>query len=268
MMMQRPPESLGQSFLSDIYKHKDLPIYSTKEFDFFRCVEFKDSMYGIIASELHRRNLRDNDSGNRHSRLFPNEKTSYWSNGTRVARAEVKKHGSKNNLLTFWAYDDSSSFIPTINPISYMHIISGFELGFNKILEKAENDIPLSSDDEEILDRIVEARADGLAYPSQIDPWAVNYLFFESGFDKLSLRQVRLRLGNRDSPNKNCIICADSCDYIPYLKSYGRYFEKYAKIHYNAEYENSSEYKRRTSIADEKYDRLKKYYNNTDSDII
>lgn len=267
MMMQRPPESLGQSFLSDIYKHKDLPIYTTEEFDFFRCVEFKESMYGRTVSALHSGNLRDNDGGNRHSGLFPTEKTSYWSDEGRVARAEVKRHGAKNNLLTFWAYDDSTSTIPTINPISRMHIISGNDLGFKNILEKSESNVPLSSNDEEILDRIIEEHADGLAYSSQIDPWAINYLFFERGFNKLSLRQVRLRLGDRDAINKNRIICADNSDYIPYPEAYGRYFKKYARIYTDIEYQKSDEYTRRTSVLDESYELKKKNYNIADSNI-
>lgn len=82
-----------------IYKHKSLPIVETGEFDFYRCIPFQDSFYGKTVSELHAGNLRM--SNGRYSKLFPGEKLSYWASDSKTARAEVKKHGANNNLLTF-----------------------------------------------------------------------------------------------------------------------------------------------------------------------
>ena len=47
--------SWGRAFISQdygrpIYKHKDLPVYITDEFDFFRCVEFNNEFYEKIEN--------------------------------------------------------------------------------------------------------------------------------------------------------------------------------------------------------------------------
>lgn len=42
----------------DIWKHQELPIIESHDFDFFRCLEFNDSYYGKTVSELHSGNLR------------------------------------------------------------------------------------------------------------------------------------------------------------------------------------------------------------------
>lgn len=96
-----------------IYKHDSLPIVETGEFDFYRCVPFQDSFYGKTVSELHTGNLRM--SNGRYSKLFPGEKVSYWASDSKTARAEVKKHGANNNLLTFFAYDDATASFPTLS---------------------------------------------------------------------------------------------------------------------------------------------------------
>ena len=81
--ISRPAYDMGQSPGSPIFRHKDkdLPIYITVEFDFFRCVTFNDGFYGKTVSELHSGNLRDNKTGNRHSVLFRTGTPSY--SGTR-----------------------------------------------------------------------------------------------------------------------------------------------------------------------------------------
>ena len=37
---------ISQDYGRPIYKHKDLPVYITDEFDFYRCVEFNNEFYG------------------------------------------------------------------------------------------------------------------------------------------------------------------------------------------------------------------------------
>ena len=91
----------AQSYDQPTFKHKNLPIFLTKEFDFFRCVEFKEEFYGVLATDLFKGNLRE--CTGRYSSLFPNQKISYWADSVMTARAEVKKHGAGCNLLTFWA---------------------------------------------------------------------------------------------------------------------------------------------------------------------
>jgi hypothetical protein len=82
---------------------------------------------------------------NRYSNLFPGQKLSYWADCPQTARTEIKKWGSSNNILTFWAYDDGSSFIPTIYPAENIRIIDGVHFGFDKILKKAEHSLDKSN---------------------------------------------------------------------------------------------------------------------------
>jgi len=89
---------ISHNYGRPIYKHKDLPVYITDEFDFFRCVEFNNEFYGKTASTLFNGNLRE--CTGRYSKLFPNQKLSYWADSPITARAE-KKHGAGNNILTF-----------------------------------------------------------------------------------------------------------------------------------------------------------------------
>ena len=56
----------SQAYNMPTLKHKELPLYETSEFDFFRCVEFNDSFYGKTMSELHCGNLRFCDEKNRN----------------------------------------------------------------------------------------------------------------------------------------------------------------------------------------------------------
>ena len=116
-------EFISQDYGRPIYKHKELPVYITDEFDFFRCVEFKDDFYRKTASSLFNDNLRE--CTGRYSNLFPNQRLSYWADSAATARAEIKKHGAGNNILTFWAYDDGTSTFPTLPDQSPLVIIDG-----------------------------------------------------------------------------------------------------------------------------------------------
>ena len=49
----------SQAYNIPVWKHKDYLIYETKEYDFYRCVEFKKEFYGKTASELFNGNLRE-----------------------------------------------------------------------------------------------------------------------------------------------------------------------------------------------------------------
>lgn len=246
IQLTRQVHDMGQSLGSSVLRHKDLPIYVTYEFDFFRCVTFRDSFYGKTLSELHSGNLRDNRSGNRYSNLFQNERTSYWSECKRIARSEVKVHEVGKSYLMFWAYDDSSSTFPTSNETP-LHIVNGMDLGFSTLLYKSENSIELSPHEHEVLDLIKEESPDCLVYESRVNPDYRNYLFFERGFKKLSLREVQLTINADGHINRNRISCASTCDYSPSTESYGYYFEPIARKKFDKAYLNSDEFRSRNS---------------------
>lgn len=235
----------NQGFLADIYKHIELPILNTREFDFYRCVEFNEDFYYKTVSELHNGNLRLSRRDNRYSELFQNMKLSYWADSRETAKAEVVKWGAGNNILTFEAYDDASSFAPTTYPLEDLIIIDGIHLNFQNILNKLNKGIPLNNDDENLIERIKQEEPDCLAYKSEAKKGGVCFLFFEKGFNKLSLKSVSLRLGDLQGKNKNKILCANTCDYIPSLESYGNYFAPKAKIKYYENYIYTDEYKLR-----------------------
>ncbi len=237
----------NHSVLSKVYKHNTLPILITEEFSFFRCVEFTKGLYGKTASELFHGNLRNSNISNRYSQLFPNQKLSYWSDCSDTSRKEIKKHGSSNNILTFWAYDDLTSTFPTLENNEPIIIVDGIQFGFEYILEKCDKNIPLSDEDTILIDQINNEKPDFITYKSMVTG-TTNFLFFEKGFNKLSMREVHLRMGELYSKNTNSIICAGESDYVPYLKSYGQYFLPLAKVKMNEAYLDSSEYKSRSEI--------------------
>lgn len=239
-----------------ILRHKSLPMVMTAEFDFYRCVQFNDSLYGKSVSELHAGNLRFSRSDNRYSNLFPGQKLSYWADSPETARAEAKKWGANNNYLVFWAYDDGSSFIPTVYPPQELQIIDGFQVEFNRILKKLERHEPLNRADREIIDDIAYEEPDCLAYESEARQGGTNYLFFEHGFRKLSIREVRLRLGDKPGKNHNRIICAVDSDYSPLPAHYGKMFLPITKIGYDKEYTNSDEYQLRMQVVFDKAERI------------
>lgn len=77
----------------------------------------------------------------------------------------------------------------------------------------------------------------------------------ERVFYKLSLREVRLRLGDARG-NNNLILCAISSDYSAIIENYGIYFLPLAKIEMKSDYSQSDEYKQRKKVFDGS---LKKY---------
>ncbi len=167
---------------------------------------------------------------------------SYWADCPQTAKAEIKKWGSSNNILTFWAYDDGSSFIPTIYPAESLRIIDGIHFGFDKILKKVGNHEELTNDEKEIIDRIGYEKPDCLAYHSEARKGGVCFLFFEQGFKKLSLREVKLRLGDCKGKNTANVTCAITSDFSPVLEGYGYYFSPIAKVKYDKKYIMSDEY--------------------------
>lgn len=245
----------NHAYSSQVLRHKKLPIYITYEFNFYRCVRFEDIFYGKTVSELHSGNLRVNQHDGRHSKLFSGERISYWADSIETAQAEVKKHDSGNNLLTFWAYDDATSTFPTTSNSEPLIIIDGIELGFKNILDKIENNEEISVEEKRIVEKISDERPDCLAYSSHTKDASVNFLFFEKGFRKLALREVRLRLGNKKGKDSNSIVCAMTSDYSPIVENYGCYFESLAKVCMKPGYEQSDEYKQRKKVYE---DSLKK----------
>lgn len=233
----------AQNYGIPTYKHESLPVYQTKEFSFYRCVQFNEGLYYKTASELHNGNLRI--CSGRYSKLFPNQKLSYWADSPATARAEVKKHGATNNLLTFWAYDDTSSFIPTVLDREQLIIIDGRKAGIQSIIDKVDNELEVTDEEKNTINEIMSLEPDCLVFDSHAYKGGENFIFFEKGFGKLSLREIQLRLGDRKSPHSKSICCAGTSDYVPYLESYGEYFAPVLKVLMNEEYLQSEEYKLR-----------------------
>ena len=209
-------QSLGRT----IYKHRELPLYVTDEFIFYRCVLFREDFYGKTVSELHSGNLRSGTPKNRYSRLFPNERVSYWADSPQTSRADRE---------------------PLI-------IIDGRDKGFNKILDKIESNQKLTSGEKYLIIQINSQYPDCLVYESMRRKSGLNFLFFEKGFHKLSIREVILNLGDYKGKNTNRIVCAGTSDYTPYPKNYGMYFRPIAKAKMNLTYQKTEEYKSRSTI--------------------
>jgi hypothetical protein len=240
----------NQDFGRNIYKHNKLPIFITDEFDFFRCVEFNESFYGKNVYELNEGNLRLPYNGSRYSSLFLNQKLSYWADSIETSRKEIKRHGSSNNIITFWAYDDATSTFPILDNQEPLIIIDGRDVGFHEILQKNENNIELNQEEKNIVNEIIKCNPDCLAYYSVANPGAVNYIFFEKGFRKLAIRQVRLRLGNNKSKNTSRIVIADTCDYNAIPKYYGEYFLPIARVGFDDSYLSTEDYKNKCKNKD------------------
>lgn len=252
--------SLGRVFISQdygrlIYKHKNLPVYITDEFNFFRCVEFNNEFYEKTASILFNGNLRK--CTGRYSKLFPNQKLSYWADSPITARAEIKKHGAGNNILTFWAYDDGTSTFPTLQDQEPLIIIDGRKCGVQDLLDKADNGMQLTKAEQDYMASLLAQEPDCLVFDSHAKKGGENFIFFEKGFQKLSLRQLRLRFGKRDGGNHNLIVCADTCDYAPYIESYGQYFMPKAKVAMEQTYLQSNEYILRKQMLEESHCRMR-----------
>lgn len=247
-------EFISQDYGRPIYKHKEVPIYITDEFDFFRCVEFREEFYGKTASYLFNGNLRE--CTGRYSKLFPSQKLSYWADSVTTARAEIKKHGAGNNILTFWAYDDGTSTFPTLPEQDPLVIVDGRKCGVQELIDKADNNIQITEAERKYLASLLSVNPDCLVFDSHAKEGGENFIFFEKGFRKLSLRQLRLRFGSKDGGSHNRIVCADSCDYTPYIKSYGRCFMPKAKIVMNQSYLQSDEFLSRRQILKGSYRKM------------
>ena len=220
----------------------------TGEFDFFRCIEFNPDMYGKTVSQIHAGNLRVSRTDNRYSNLFPGQKLSYWADSPETSRAEIKRWGAGNNIITFWAYDDGSSIVPTVYPRKELQIIDGTQLEFNKILKKLEKNLEPTKGERELIDEIAYNEPDCLAYESEARKGSMNFLFFEHGFKKLSLKEVSLNLDDEKENNHSKIICADDRYYIPKLISYGEMFLPDAQTGKDADYNKTDEYKLRSQV--------------------
>lgn len=129
---------------------------------------------------------------------------------------------------------------------------------FGKILEKVEKHEPLTNEEERFLERVALEQPDCLAYKSQARAGGVCFLFFEGGFKKLALREVRLRMGERREKNTAKVVCSITSDFMPVLKSYGYYFSPIAKIKYDESYERSDEYKLRKEVEEYSHRKLRR----------
>lgn len=243
---------ISQDWGRPTYKHRKLPIYKTDEFNFYRCVEFKEDFYGKTASELFNNNLRM--CTGRYSSLFQGQKISYWADSPQTARAEIKKHKSSKNIITFWAYDDVSSTFPCLGEQEILVIIDGRKCGIQELIDKADAGERLNEKEQIFLREIMKEKPDCLVYDSHARENGENYIFFEKGFRKLALRQLRLYLGEQRGKNHSYIMCAGTSDYVPFLECYGQYFRAKAGIGMNKEYLDSKEYKARKANLESSYE--------------
>ena len=246
---------ISQDYGRPTYKHKDLPLYITDEFNFYRCVEFNPDFYGRTASVLFNGNLRT--CSGRYSKLFPNQKLSYWADSPMTARAEIKKHGASNDILTFWAYDDGTSTFPTLPDQSPLIIIDGRKCGVQELIDKADNDVPLTGAEQKYMESLLAETPDCLVFDSHARTGGENFIFFEKGFRKLALRELRLRFGKCSRGSHNQIVCANSSDYIPLIEHYGKYFEPKARTKMDKAYLKTDEYLTRKQIYDESLLRMR-----------
>ena len=239
---------ISQSYGRPIYKHEQLSVYITDEFNFFRCVEFKADFYGKTASTLFNGNLRICSETNRYAKLFPNQKLSYWAESPDTARAEIKKHGAGSNILTFWAYDDGASTFPILQNEELLTIIDGRKTGVQELIDKADKKIELSNSEQNYINDLMAQEPDCLAYDSHAKNGGENFIFFEKGFKKLALRQLQLRFSKNNGGNVNRIVCADTSDYIPFIESYGMCFQPKVRVKMDKSYLLSDEYLQRKEV--------------------
>ena len=244
----------NQDYLRPVYKHKNLPLLITDEFRFYRIIQFNEDFYGKTISELHAGNLRPVSDENRYSTLFSGKSVSYWADSLRTARAEFHHHYDNKSYISFFSYDDASSSFPTTENKQALVIIDGRLVQFHIILYKFEEKIPLSNEEISIINQIEELSPDCLAYESVRCKGGINYLFFEKGFKKLSLREVTLNIKRGNKKNRKSVLCAFGSDYTPIPESYGKYFLPIAKVKTEADYFNSDEFINRNRIYQNKAD--------------
>lgn len=245
----------NQDFGRPIYKHVSLPIYVTDEFVFYRCLEFNNTFYHKTASELFNGNLRY--CTGRYAKLFSGQMLSYWADSPKTARAEVKKHGAGNNILTFWAYDDATSTFPCLANSEPLKIIDGRRCGVQELIDKLDDGITPSNTEKEYMDKILAETPDCLAYESHAYKNGMNFLFLEKGFKKLALRELQLRFGKKDGDSHSRICCAVSSDYSPVLEGYADCFMPKARISKDENYYKSQEYIERKRNLNTSYDRYR-----------
>ncbi len=209
---------------------------------------------------MHAGNLRN--CNGRYSKLFPDQKISYWADSIQTARAEIKKHGASNNIIIFWSYDDATSTFPTFENQEPLKIIDGRPLGIEELIDKVEMDIPLTLKEEKCIQDIMNLQPDCLAFSFHAHKDGENYLFLEQGFRKLAIREIRLRLGNLSAENRNRIVCAVTSDYSPIIENYGNYFAPLARVKHNEQYTNSDEYILRSHVLKQSYQRIREHYSN------
>lgn len=111
-----------------------------------------------------------------------------------------------------------------------------------------------------MIERISGEKPDCLVYHSHAKKNGVNFLFFEKGFAKLSLREVRLRLGDKQEKNSNCIVGATTSDYSPIVENYGYYFNLLARVKMNDKYLKSAEYLSHNRKFENSLERVKEFY--------
>lgn len=230
----------SQAYGGYAHRYERLHLIDADEFIFYCFVNFDERMYGKTVSELHAGNLRTPSSDSRYAKLFPNQRLSYWSGSCQTALEETLKHGGTQDHLIFKAYDDGSSTFPT-GPYKPLKIIDGRDMGIGEIIREFEKTQELPDADALLMQIIMAEQPDALAYNSVIDR-GENFIFFESGFDKLSLREVDLYLGGRKRAD---VVCACGSDYSPSCEAYGYSFERIARTKMYEDYLKTVEYKRR-----------------------
>ena len=246
---------MSQDQGSPIYKHKEFPVYLADQFNFYRCLEFRDDFYGKTASCLFNGNLRM--STGRYAKLFPGQKISYWSDNPQTARAEIKRHGAGNNILTFWAYDDVTSTLPILQNREPLVIIDGRKCGVQALIDKADKDIALTEEEQVYLKALLATQPDCLVYDSHARKGGENYIFFEKGFQKLALRELSLRFSRQEGGSHKTIACAGASDYLPFIEAYGCFFLPKARIAMDSSYLNSDEFLSRKEVYNNSLSKLR-----------
>src|SRR5699024_1683627 len=138
----------------------------------------------------------------------------------------------------------ATSTFPTLNTDYDLTIIDGIELNFHQILYKIENDKLLNASERKLIKQIELEESDCLAYKSVACTTEnrTNFLFFENGFKKLAVKEVRIHMGNRSKNDDVRIHCTVLSDYSPLINNYGCYFDNELSIMYNPKYAESEEY--------------------------
>jgi hypothetical protein len=138
-------------------------------------------------------------------------------------------------------------------------IVDGRKCGIQELIDKADSGKSITPQEADYLSNIFKFSIDCLVYDSHAIYGGENYIFFEKGFRKLALRQVRLHLGTKNS-NRNTIVCADGSDYTPYIKDYGCYFAPIAKVKMDDNYLQSKEYIQREIVLEESRRKIREFY--------